>query len=183
MKPTVFPLLLAAAGSALSADDRPQSKRQGLEDITDQYLFSLSLPQFTAKHNARDPAALDWTTDNCTLSPDNPLGFPFVPACRRHDFGYNNYQGQNRFTVVGKRRIDEKFKTDLYYQCSTEVFMTLCRALAEVYYAAVRAFGGLDASKRDEGLIREYEEMVAVYNALVEVAQRYGDVAAGTGMI
>lgn len=59
----------------------------------------------------------------------------------------------------------------------------LCRALARVYYAAVRAFGGSDASKRDDNLTREYEEMVAVYNALVYVAQQYGEVPTGTGTI
>jgi hypothetical protein len=47
----------------------------------------------------------------------------------------------------------------------------------------VRAFGGFDASKRDESLTREYEEMVAVYNALVYVAQQYGEVPAGIGTI
>ena len=108
MKPGAFLLLLAAAVPAFSTENTPTPKRQSLETITDMYLFSLPLPQFTAKRDARDPAALDWTSDNCTLSPDNPLGFPFVPACRRHDFGYRNYRRQNRFTVAAKRRIDDK---------------------------------------------------------------------------
>jgi hypothetical protein len=111
MKPSAF-LCLLAAGPAFSTvnshNDTPIPKRQDLEALTDGYIFSLTLPQFTAKHKAGDLAALDWTTDNCSLSPDNPLGFPFAPACRRHDFGYRNYRRQNRFTVAAKRRIDDK---------------------------------------------------------------------------
>jgi hypothetical protein len=71
----------------------------------------------------------------------------------------------------------------LYYQCSSVTLRSVCRALAEVYYAAVRVFGWLDVSWRDEDLIREYEEKVAIYNALVEVAQKYGDVPVGSGAI
>lgn len=59
----------------------------------------------------------------------------------------------------------------------------LCQALADVYYIGVRIFGGSDATKRDGDLLREFEEKVAIYNALVQVAQRYGDVPAGTGSI
>ncbi|KAH7025214.1 prokaryotic phospholipase A2-domain-containing protein [Microdochium trichocladiopsis] len=184
MKLITLLVFLASTSLALrEIEDVTPVKRQSLDTITDQYLFTLTLPQFTVKHDARDPATLDWTTDDCTLSPDNPLGFPFVPACHRHDFGYNNYKKQNRFTTAGRLRIDNKFKTDLYYQCNSVTLKSLCRALAEVYYAAVRAFGWLDPSRRDEELIREYEEKVAIYNALVEVAQVYGDVPVGTGTI
>ena len=64
---------------------------------------------------------------------------------------------------------------------------SVCRALADVYHTAVRLFGGLfgrlELSKGDGDLLREYEEKVASYNALVQVAQKYGDVAAGNGTI
>ena len=45
-----------------------------------------------------------------------------------------------------------------------------------MYYAAVRAFGGLDSSKREthEELVREYEEKLAVYNRLVQEAREAG---------
>ena len=48
--------------------------------------------------------------------------------------------------------------------------------MADVYYAAVRAFGGGDATpgKRDDQLLREYEDKVATYNALVKEAQEKG---------
>ena len=69
--------------------------------------------------------------------------------------------------------------TSLYYQCTTVSSWTqgICRALADVYYAAVRAFGGDDASpgKRDEDLIQEYVEKLAIYHKLVQDAQERGD--------
>lgn len=54
---------------------------------------------------------------------------------------------------------------------------TACRALADVYYAAVRAFGGGDATpgKRDEDLVKIYEEKVALYKQAVAEAQERGE--------
>ncbi|RGP61085.1 phospholipase a2 [Fusarium longipes] len=160
-----------------TGQDESVSKRQSANTVTDQLLFSLTLPQFTARRNARDPPTLDWTSDGCTSSPDNPFNFPFVPACNRHDFGYQNYRAQSRFTVSAKARIDSNFKTDLYYQCQSSSAAGVCRALADVYYAAVRAFGGDDATpgKRDEALVKEYEKKVEIYNKLVEEAQERGE--------
>ena len=110
-------------------------------------------------------------------SPDNPFGFNFIPACYRHDFGYHNYRLQSRFTQSGKKRIDDNFRRDLKYQCTFENFRSVCNGLADVYYAAVRAFGGDDATpgKRDEDLVKEYEEKVEIYNHLVEEAQKKGE--------
>lgn len=76
----------------------------------------------------------------------------------------------------------------LYHQCQAVTFRRLCRALADVYYTAVRIFGGLfgrleRSGTSDDDLLREYEEKVAIYNALVQVAQKYGEVAAGNGTI
>lgn len=51
----------------------------------------------------------------------------------------------------------------------------VCEALADVYYAAVRAFGGSTQSKRDEDLVKVYEEKVAIYNQLVAEAQEKGE--------
>jgi hypothetical protein len=63
----------------------------------------------------------------------------------------------------------------LYYQCRNVGAKGVCEALAEVYYAAVRAFGGGTQGKRDEDLVREYEEKVAIYNKLVAEAQATGE--------
>ncbi|RMZ80764.1 hypothetical protein DV738_g2705, partial [Chaetothyriales sp. CBS 135597] len=112
-----------------------------LEAITDEDLFSISITEFESRRNAQDPAELDWSSDGCSSSPDNPLGFNFVPSCHRHDFGYRNYKAQDRFTDANKARIDLNFKNDLDNQCETESFESACHALAEVYYQAVKEFG------------------------------------------
>ncbi|KEY69297.1 hypothetical protein S7711_01747 [Stachybotrys chartarum IBT 7711] len=150
--------------------------RQSLVQVTDELLFSVTLSAFTSRRNARNPNTVDWTSDGCTTSPDNPLGFPFVPACHRHDFGYHNYRAQSRFTESGKLRIDQNFRTDLYNQCATTSLNSVCRGLADVYYAAVRAFGGDDATpdRRDDSLIHEYELAVAEYERLVQEAKDAG---------
>ena len=65
----------------------------------------------------------------------------------------------------------------LYYQCTSVTAKGVCNALADVYYAAVRAFGGDDATpgRRGEDLIKVYEEKVAIYEKLVEEAQQRGE--------
>ncbi|RFU81904.1 hypothetical protein TARUN_284 [Trichoderma arundinaceum] len=180
MKLTAILVALAPAVLALPASDGALARRQSsLAVITDQLLFSITLPDFISRRNAKNPATLDWSSDGCTSSPDNPFGFPFVPACNRHDFGYQNYRLQNRFTDSGKLNIDNNFRSDLYFQCQSSSVQSVCKALADVYYAAVRAFGGGDASpgKREESqedLIREYEEKVEIYNQAVKDAQDKG---------
>jgi hypothetical protein len=108
-------LCLAASALALPAyskTDITLVQRQTVNQVTDQYLYSITLPAFTLRRNARDPPTLIWDSDGCSSSPDNPFGFPFTPACHRHDFGYRNYKKQNRFTDAGKLKIDNNFKTE-----------------------------------------------------------------------
>jgi hypothetical protein len=67
----------------------------------------------------------------------------------------------------------------LYYQCQSSSVKSVCETLADVYYAAVRAFGGGDASpgKREESqedLIKEYEEKLEIYHQAVKNAQAKG---------
>ncbi|KAG9251335.1 phospholipase A2 [Emericellopsis atlantica] len=149
--------------------------------VTDELLFSISLPAFITRRNARDPPSLDWSSDSCSSSPDNPFGFPFDPACQRHDFGYRNYKAQSRFTDANKLRIDDNFKSDLYGQCAGEGAQGACEALANVYYQAVRWFGreapatADTAAKVDaEEMPVEYKEAVAAYEAEVKKAQDEG---------
>jgi hypothetical protein len=111
--------LLALAGQALAAPASIQADgvaavvpRQTAQTVTDQLLFGMTLPSFTSRRNAKNPPTLDWSSDNCSNSPDNPLGFPFSPACHRHDFGYRNYKKQSRFTDSARLRIDNNFKTE-----------------------------------------------------------------------
>lgn len=104
-----FLALLAAAVTVLASPLQMERRQSDLVAITDKLLYSTSLPDFVARRNARDPPSLDWTSDGCTSSPDNPLGFPFTPACNRHDFGYQNYRIQSRFTQSNKFNIDNNF--------------------------------------------------------------------------
>ncbi|KAM7215476.1 Prokaryotic phospholipase A2 domain containing protein [Rhypophila decipiens] len=157
----------ASAGAAIT-------KRQSITTITDQLLYSITLPAFETRRNARNPSNLDWSSDGCSSSPDNPFGFPFVPACHRHDFGYRNYKAQSRFSDSNRLRIDENFKNDLYYQCDTvsSALRGVCKALGNVYFQAVRTFGG--GSKRGDEALQEYEHAVEAYNQLVKEAQEKG---------
>ncbi|KAM7185464.1 Prokaryotic phospholipase A2 domain containing protein [Naviculisporaceae sp. PSN 640] len=174
----VLSLLPATALAFPTAGEAPKSmtKRQSATTVTDQLLFSITLPAFETRRNARNPSNLDWSSDGCSSSPDNPFGFPFVPACHRHDFGYRNYKNQARFSDSNRLKIDDNFKKDLYYQCNTVTLSGVCKALADVYYTAVRAFGGSGASKRevDEDALKAYEHAVEVYNQLVKEAQDAG---------
>ncbi|KAH7329640.1 prokaryotic phospholipase A2-domain-containing protein [Stachybotrys elegans] len=173
MKAFTTILALASAVAALPASVSVEP-RQSLNQVTDQLLYDVSLATFISRRNARNPSTLDWSSDGCTTSPDNPLGFPFIPACYRHDFGYQNYRLQSRFTQEGKLLIDNNFRDDLYFQCSTGSLESVCRGLANVYYAAVRAFGGGDATRADPELVRLYEEAVAEYERLVQEAKDAG---------
>lgn len=114
-----YALVLALASGAVAAPSASMShlvSRQTVEaslvPITDQLLFKTDLPWFTARRNRRDPPTLDWTSDGCTSSIDNPFGFPFVQGCNRHDFGYQNYRIQNRFTQDAKDRMDLLFRDE-----------------------------------------------------------------------
>ncbi|CAG9983310.1 unnamed protein product [Clonostachys byssicola] len=117
---------------------------QRLETITDEILFSITLPTFTTRRNALDLNTSDWASDGCTSSPDSPLGFPLTPACNRHGFAYNNYRAQTRLTASTKRKIDNNFKKEyvftfsssseiqesLYYQCGKCDILRFVRVFA-----------------------------------------------------
>ncbi|MBB5955681.1 hypothetical protein FHS29_002262 [Saccharothrix tamanrassetensis] len=123
--------LLVGAGPAQAAIDAPA--------VTDDYVFGKTLAQFSSIRAGtpyRDQ--LDWSSDGCSWSPDNPFGFKFLPACHRHDFGYRNYKRQGRFNETTRLRIDDKFKADLYHQCAGN---WACNRTADLYYKAVREFG------------------------------------------
>ena len=82
---------------------------------TDELLFTIPLPAFTQRRNERNPPDQDWESDGCSSSPDNPLDFPFEPACHRHDFGYRNYKAQGRFTAGNRLRIDDNFRREYVF--------------------------------------------------------------------
>ncbi|MGX6605168.1 phospholipase [Micromonosporaceae bacterium Da 78-11] len=86
----------------------------------------------------------NWTTDYCTASPDNPLGFNFENSCWHHDFGYRNYKSIGQFPA-NKDRIDDTFYADLRRVCATylSIVRPACYSLAWTYYQAVHVFGSL----------------------------------------
>ncbi|GAA1737779.1 phospholipase [Luedemannella helvata] len=88
--------------------------------------------------------AFDWSTDYCSSSPDNPLGFDFRLSCYRHDFGYRNYKAAGQFDA-NKSRLDSAFYEDLKRKCATynSLVRPACTSLAWTYYQAVRNFGSV----------------------------------------
>jgi hypothetical protein len=88
----------------------------------------------------------DWSTDYCSSSPDNPLGFDFKLACWHHDFGYRNYKDLGTFDA-NKGRLDSMFYADLKRKCATysSLSQPACYSLAWTYYQAVSIFGSLEA--------------------------------------
>lgn len=90
--------------------------------------------------------AFDWSTDYCSGSPDNPLGFDFRLSCQRHDFGYRNYKAVGLFRTT-KVRLDNAFHADLKRRCTTynAVVRPACLSLAWTYYQAVKIFGSVAA--------------------------------------
>ncbi|BCJ53875.1 hypothetical protein Asp14428_53500 [Actinoplanes sp. NBRC 14428] len=97
----------------------------------------------------REPWAsydFDWSTDYCSSSPDNPLGFDFTLSCWHHDFGYRNYKDLGTFSA-NKSRLDSMFYADLKRKCATYSTITqpACYSLAWTYYQAVSIFGSLEA--------------------------------------
>lgn len=129
-----FALLLTAGTAHADLGDGE------LRAVTDEYLFEISLDEFVSTRADRPhDDQLDWSADACSWSPDEPLGYEFTSSCYRHDFGYRNYQVQERFTEPNRLRIDDNFKADMYSTCDGN---STCEGVANLYYFAVREFGG-----------------------------------------
>ncbi|MEU1809544.1 phospholipase [Micromonospora sp. WMMD1076] len=88
----------------------------------------------------------DWSTDYCSSSPDNPIGFNFKLSCYRHDFGYRNHKAMGVFSA-NKSRLDSAFYEDLKRVCATynAAVRPACYSLAWTYYQAVSVFGSVAA--------------------------------------
>jgi hypothetical protein len=126
----------------------------------------------TPSHDAWDHArlnqgayadyALDWSTDYCSASPDEPLGFDFRLPCWRHDFGYRNYKALGRFPA-NKDHVDSAFYFDLRNKCATYsvIVRSACYSLAWTYYQAVHNFGSLVVRQADL-------EQAAAYKAALQ---------------
>ncbi|MGA4849214.1 phospholipase [Streptomyces sp. G5(2025)] len=95
-----------------------------------------------ANRDAWSAYKFNWTTDYCSTSPDNPLGFPFKTSCARHDFGYRNYKEAGTFDA-NKARVDSAFYADLKRVCARYSGATkaTCDGTAWTYYQAVDKLG------------------------------------------
>jgi|SRR2546429_5812227 phospholipase A2-like protein len=115
--------------------------------------------------------ALDWSTDYCSFSPDQPLGFDFRIPCWRHDFGYRNFKALGRFPG-NKDHVDDAFYFDLKAKCATYswVVRPACYSLAWTYYEAVHNFGSLVVSKA--ALDRAAADKEAALNRQAATASR-----------
>ncbi|WP_405142668.1 phospholipase [Sphaerisporangium sp. NBC_01403] len=106
--------------------------------------------------------AFDWSTDLCSASPDQPLGFDFRMPCRRHDFGYRNYKAVNQFPA-NKTHIDDAFYFDMKQVCAgySTIPRNTCNGIAWTYYQAVREFGTLNVTQAQIDRIRQNAEQAA----------------------
>lgn len=104
--------LLSLASMAAAAPVANSTLDDSFVQLTDTLLFSTPLKDFLARRDAQDPEELDWTSDGCTKAPNNPFDFPFLPACFRHDFGYQNGRAQSRFTKEYKSHVDSNFQNE-----------------------------------------------------------------------
>lgn len=131
---------LTLANPAVAA---PADKPQVLSSWTQTSASSYNA-WASARNNQSAWAAygFDWSTDYCSSSPDNPLGFPFKMSCARHDFGYRNYKDLGTFDA-NKARLDSAFYEDLKRVCAgySGATKTTCDGTAWTYYQAVRALG------------------------------------------
>ncbi|AGZ46282.1 phospholipase [Actinoplanes friuliensis] len=137
----------ASAASAAAASASAESKASVLSRWTQP--TSASTASWNDARVNRDEwvsYGFDWTTDYCSSSPDNPLGFDFTNSCWHHDFGYRNYKAIGAFDA-NKARVDDTFYADLKRKCATynTVVRPACVSLAWTYYQAVRIFGSLEA--------------------------------------
>ncbi|KAI3570617.1 secretory phospholipase A2 [Fusarium oxysporum f. sp. albedinis] len=153
MKLSFWLFVTFAAGSttAPAADESPSNNIARQDRCTaaevDRLLFEVDLDTFMRARDARNPPCLDWSSNECSWSPDMPAGFNFIPSCRRHDFGYQNVRGEGKLTEARRLRIDDVFKMDLYNECGKYrgfgelVRRMFCMGIADIYYAAVRLCG------------------------------------------
>ncbi|MEQ4300959.1 phospholipase [Plantactinospora sp. B6F1] len=145
--------VLAVFGSAApaAAAVTPEQKLSVLSSWT-----QTSASSYTAWNSARinraawAEYAFNWSTDYCSSSPDNPLGFNFALSCYRHDFGYRNYKAVGQFDP-NKARLDSAFYEDLRRACAryNAFVRPACYSLAWTYYQAVRAFGSVIVAQAD----------------------------------
>jgi hypothetical protein len=151
MRTRLCTVLLAASaalavllGSATPAQAATLSERISVATAWSQSTASSQTAWNSARLNPAPWASytFDWSTDYCSSSPDQPLGFDFRLPCQRHDFGYRNFKRLNVFPA-NKSRIDDAFYYDMKQVCARYTARTTCLSTAWTYYQAVKRFGSL----------------------------------------
>ncbi|KAH8763741.1 prokaryotic phospholipase A2-domain-containing protein [Diaporthe sp. PMI_573] len=104
------PIITPTTGHVNLGEEVPPGIQR--EEQADQYLFNITLESFISHRDQRYPSYFWWESDGCSQSPDAPFGFPFLPACYRHDFGYDQYKKQNRWTPAAKDKLDRNFRSE-----------------------------------------------------------------------
>ena len=145
-----FVLVLVAASPAAAVTFE---QKVAVVDSFTQTPLSSYTAWLSARNNqsAWTDYGFDWSTDYCSDSPDNPLGFDFKLSCARHDFGYRNYKKLGLFTSTVKSRVDSAFYEDLKRKCATYNYFVrpACYSLAWTYYQAVKSFGSLRVTQSE----------------------------------
>jgi hypothetical protein len=134
-------LAMAAPASATTVDQ----KVSVLNSFTQANSTSASAWNAARQNQAAWASyTFDWSTDYCSDSPDQPLGFDFRMPCWRHDFGYRNYKDVGLFPA-NKDHVDSAFYFDLLAKCGTYSWIVrpVCDGLAWTYYTAVHLFGSV----------------------------------------
>lgn len=137
--------LTAAAGvGLLVACAAPATAREPSSRAVADRIMQLDTTAFAAlRASPARPAAYDWTTDGCTLTPPR-WALRFRPACWLHDFGYRNY---GRGLTLGRdertrRWIDGRFRTEMLRLCAARppgrYARSLCRVEASTMHLIVR---------------------------------------------
>ena len=140
-------VILAATAALLAPAHLAGASAPSKLDVLSSWTQT-TMTSYNAWYAARnDPAAwssygFDWTTDYCSDSPDDPLGYDFRLSCAHHDFGYRNYKAVGQFPA-NKDRVDSMFYADLKRKCATysSVLQPPYYSLAWTYYEAVHLFG------------------------------------------
>jgi len=125
----------------------PTQNVELFQTLIPQPLFSKKgITEFEAARNAKSPSCFNWDSDKCTLSPDRPASFNFIPSCHRHDFGCTNFERKKQWNPVNKARTDWNFRTDMLGECAKYKGLSklakrvLCTVLANKYAQAVFLF-------------------------------------------
>jgi hypothetical protein len=146
----VLGILAAVAAAAPAAAITTAEKLAVMSQFTQTSTSSYNSWNAARQNQAAWAAyQFDWSTDYCSFSPDQPLGFDFRLSCYRHDWGYGNYKAMGQFPA-NKSRLDDALYQDLRRKCGqyNSIVRPACYSLAWTYYQAVRAFGSLAFVKK-----------------------------------